>query len=238
MERIIICDTETTGMPARDKHRIIEIAAVEIIDRQITGKYYNQYINPQREIDPEAIAVHGITNDMVADKPLFKEIMPDFLKFIEGATFVAHNSEFDEEFLNMEMIEYANSSKTLWEHLDKVVDSMKLSKRIYGNKGRHSLDALLDRLEIDRSERTKHGALIDCQLLAKAYLKMTEGLDLSGPSLEDDIPRRPIRFLDSNQIGSSIILHANPKEMAEHIAYLDKLEEKNKTIPVARRLKV
>lgn len=236
MERIVICDTETTGMPVRDGHRIIEVAAVEIIDRKITGRVFQKFVNPQRLIDPDAMRVHGITDEQVADKPLFREIMPELLEFLEGSIFVAHNSSFDEEFINEEMIK-ANSPKTFWEYVKKCQDTLKLSRQIYG-KGRHSLDALLDRLEIDRTAREKHGALIDCQLLAQAYLQMTEGLDLSGPTLEDDIIRPPVVFINRDTLGPLVVRQASNVEKQATEAYLDTMESENKSAPVARRPKL
>lgn len=237
MERIVICDTETTGMPVRDGHRIIEIAGVEIIDRKVTGKTFQRFINPQRLIDPAAMAVHGITDEELVDKPLFGEVMDDFLEFVSGSIFIAHNSRFDEEFINEEMIR-ANSPRTFWEYVKKCVDTLHLSKQIHGNKGRHNLDALLDRLEIDRTSRTKHGALIDCELLAKAYLKMTDGLDLSGPTLEDDVIRKPIEFINRENLGGLVVRRASRLDEQTHEAYLDGLEEQNKTSTVIRRTKI
>ena len=164
MKRSVVCDTETTGFHFKDGHRVIEIAAVEVIDGKVTGREFHVYINPERPVPPDSTMIHGLTDDFLADKPLFKEVLPEFLKFIEGAEFIAHNAGFDETFLNEEMMK-AGSTKTLWEYVTKVVDTLDLSKRLY-KTGKHSLDALLDRHAIDRSAREIHGALIDSQLLA------------------------------------------------------------------------
>lgn len=238
MERLVVADTETTGLSIRDKHRVIEIAAVEVLidddgHGRLTGKEFHRYLNPQRDMDQTVINIHGITNEFLRDKPLFKEVMPEFLAFVQGATFVAHNSSFDEEFLNNEMVEYANSPQTFWECVDHCVDSMALSRRIYGNKGRHSLDALADRLGVDRSARTQHGALIDSQLLASCYLKMIDGVDLSAPPLEADLPRRPLKFITRNPSLKLAIRRASPLEVSTSEQYLAALRPASPATPGA-----
>ncbi len=172
MSRQIVLDTETTGLDTANGHRIIEIGCVELRDRRLTGNHYHQYIQPQREIDAGAFNVHGISNGFLADKPLFGEIYEAFIQFVDGAELIIHNASFDEGFLDHELA-LAGYGKTLKEHC-LVTDSLALARKMYPGQ-RNSLDALCKRLDIDNGHRTLHGALLDSEILADVYLRMTGG---------------------------------------------------------------
>ncbi|GIU31837.1 DNA polymerase III subunit epsilon [Shewanella sp. MBTL60-007] len=177
-KRQIILDTETTGMnqssgPVYLGHRIIEIGCVEVINRRLTGRHYHEYINPQQPIDEEAIAVHGITNEFVADKPKFHEIAQSFIEFIDGAEIVAHNANFDVSFMDHEfsMLQPLGPKTT---DICQVLDSLEVAKFLHPGQ-KNNLDALCKRYGIDNSARDLHGALLDAEILADVYLLMTGG---------------------------------------------------------------
>lgn len=172
--RQIVLDTETTGIDPKDGHRILEIGAVELENRQPTGRTYHQYINPQRHIDDEVIRIHGITNERVANEPVFAEIVNDFMAFISGAELLIHNAPFDVGHINAELERLEHNSWGKIEAHAKITDTLALAKKHYPGQ-RNSLDALCKRLFIDNSSRTFHGALLDSQILADVYLAMTGG---------------------------------------------------------------
>ena len=177
-QRIVVLDTETTGMnreggPTYLGHRIIEIGAVEIIDRKLTGKHFHVYIKPDRQIQEDAIDVHGITDEFLRDKPLYREVHKEFLDFIEGAELVAHNASFDVGFINHEF-ETLNPAIGKVEQFCKITDTLAMAKKIFPGK-RNNLDILCDRYGIDNSHRTLHGALLDAEILADVFLLMTGG---------------------------------------------------------------
>jgi DNA polymerase-3 subunit epsilon len=170
--RQIVLDTETTGLNPRDGHRIIEVACIELVNRRLTGHHLHKYINPEREIDAGAQAVHGISLEFLADKPKFADIADEFLEFINGAQLVIHNAPFDLGFLNAELDRLGRVPvETI---CSGVIDTLKDAKELHPGK-RNSLDALCERYEIDNSSRTLHGALLDTELLAEVYLAMTRG---------------------------------------------------------------
>jgi DNA polymerase-3 subunit epsilon len=172
--RQIVLDTETTGLDPRQGHRIIEIAGIELVNRRLTGRHLHKYINPERDIDAGAAAVHGITLEFLADKPKFADIADDFLDFVRGAELVIHNAPFDIGFLNAELDRLARVPiETI---CAGVRDTLRMAKEVHPGK-RNSLDALCERYEIDNSHRTLHGALLDTELLAEVYLAMTRGQD-------------------------------------------------------------
>jgi DNA polymerase III subunit epsilon len=179
--REIVFDTETTGIDPRDGHKIVEIGCIELIDGVQTGRTFHHYLNPERDIPQETTDIHGITNEQVRDKPIFGQIVDDFLAFIGDSPMVAHNAEFDFRFVNAELdnIGRAPLSAT------RMIDTVKIAKRLYPG-ARLSLDALCSRLGIDTSARVKHGALIDSQILAEVYMEMLggkqRGLELSATS--------------------------------------------------------
>ncbi|MBP9722800.1 MAG: DNA polymerase III subunit epsilon [Gammaproteobacteria bacterium] len=180
--RQIILDTETTGLNPKDGHRIIEIGCVEMVNRKLTGNNFHYYLNPNREIDQEAIKIHGITNQFLADKPCFNHIAEDFLNYITGAELIAHNSRFDIGFLNHELaLAHESLSQSL--NLNKIInlnelltitDTLELAKKLHPGQ-KNSLDALCRRYNIDNTHRELHGALLDAKILADVYLIMTGG---------------------------------------------------------------
>lgn len=172
--RQIILDTETTGLDPRQGHRIIEVAGVEVINRRLTNRHFHHYLNPDRDIDEGAQAVHGISREFLADKPRFTEIAESFLAFIDGAELVIHNAPFDIGFLNAELALLGRPPVT--EFCGSVTDTLKMARDNYPGK-RNSLDALCERLDIDNAHRNLHGALLDAELLADVYLMMTRGQD-------------------------------------------------------------
>jgi DNA polymerase-3 subunit epsilon len=168
--REIIFDTETTGLDSRED-RIIEIGGIELVNRFATGRTFHVYINPQgRAVHPDALAVHGISDADLADKPPFQDIVEEFLTFIEGAKLVAHNANFDMGFINAELTRLGHQSVSP----DFVIDTLALARRKHP-MGPNSLDALCRRYGIDNSRRTKHGALLDSELLAEVYIELNGG---------------------------------------------------------------
>lgn len=171
--RQVVLDTETTGLEPKAGHRIIEIGAVEVVDRRLTGKHYHQYINPERRIDAGAQEVHGISNEFLNDKPLFGAVVDEFLEFVSGSELVIHNAAFDMGFLNNELRLNKSRLKQL-EHVCTVTDSLALARHKHPGQA-NSLDALCRRYGVDNSTRTLHGALLDAEILADVYLLMTGG---------------------------------------------------------------
>lgn len=171
--RQIVLDTETTGLEVSQGHRIIEIGCIEMLDRRPTERKFHVYLNPEREIEEGAIEVHGITNEDLADKPKFGDIVADFLAFVAGAELVIHNAPFDVGFLNRELQLLGHEPADIAEHCS-VLDTLALARRMHPSQ-KNSLDALCKRYEIDNSQRTFHGALLDAEILAEVYLAMTGG---------------------------------------------------------------
>lgn len=173
MTRQIILDTETTGLDPKEGHRIIEIGCVEMVSRRLTGKNFHFYLQPDREIDAEAIEVHGITNEFLADKPRFKDIVAELIAYLKGAELIIHNAPFDIGFLNHELAQLAQPYQAIT-HYCTVADTLVMARQMYPGQ-RNSLDALCRRYEIDNGHRTLHGALLDAEILADVYLAMTGG---------------------------------------------------------------
>ncbi|HDK37419.1 MAG TPA: DNA polymerase III subunit epsilon [Thiolapillus brandeum] len=181
MSRQIVLDTETTGLEPSQGHRIIEIGCVELIERRATGNDFHQYLQPDRVIDAGAVEVHGITNEFLEDKPRFEDIVQDFMDYIKGAELIIHNAPFDVGFIDAELKRLSG-----WDALHSyctVVDTLVMARHKHPGQ-RNSLDALCSRYDIDNSQRQKHGALLDAEILAEVYLAMTGGQ--SALSLEDD----------------------------------------------------
>jgi DNA polymerase-3 subunit epsilon len=176
--RQVILDTETTGIDPKDGHRLVEIGAVEMINRRFTGRSYHQYINPERHIDAEVVAVHGIDNAKVANEPVFADIADDFWAFIDGAELVIHNAPFDVGFIDHELTMLNRHRKSpvlgpVREHC-RILDTLVMAREIHPGQ-RNNLDALCKRYDIDNGHRVLHGALLDAEILADVYLAMTGG---------------------------------------------------------------
>lgn len=231
--RQVVLDTETTGMNFNGAphigHNIIEIGAVEVINRRLTGKTYHVYIKPPREVEEDAIKVHGITNEMLVDKPTFAEIADEFLEFIKGAELIIHNAPFDVGFIDHEFSFLANPPDKVAE-MCTVTDSLQLARKMYPGK-RNNLDALCDRLGIDNSKRVLHGALLDAEILADVFLMMTGG---QIALLSDE--EAGTNAIDSNShfvqtaINSEglIVLQPTEEEQQAHLDYLKLLDKKSK----------
>jgi len=181
--RQVVLDTETTGLEPSQGHRIIEIGCVEIISRRITQQRYHQYINPERAVDEGALEVHGISDEFLADKPVFFKVVDDFLDFVRGAELIIHNAPFDVGFINHEL-RLLNASIGKIESCCRIADTLTMARQLHPGQ-RNSLDALCKRYGIDNTHRELHGALLDAEILADVYLAMTGGqTDLSFLSAE------------------------------------------------------
>ena len=206
--RQIVLDTETTGLSAADGDRIIEIGCVELIQRKLTGNNLHLYVNPERESHEDALKVHGISNEFLQDKPKFAAIAAQLADYLCGAELIIHNAPFDVGFLNKEFKRL--NMPPIAELAGNVIDSLALAKDLFPGK-RNSLDALCDRLEVDNSGRTLHGALLDAELLADVYINMTRGQDAlimdlggqaegnMGTSAGIDLSRFKIAVLTANE---------------------------------------
>lgn len=219
--RQIALDTETTGLDARLGHRVIEIAAVEIVNRQLTGEVFHRYLNPDRDSDPGALEIHGLTREFLTDKPRFPEVAGELLAFVSGAELVIHNAAFDVEFLDAELA--AAGLPTIVSHCPSIIDSLALARELRPGK-RNSLDALCEAYGVDRSSRVRHGALIDTRLLAQVYLAMTRGQDslvIDAAAASGDAagaePWAP-------QALALPVIEADEVELAAHEARLDALD--------------
>lgn len=231
--RQIILDTETTGMnqgvgAVYLGHRIIEIGCVEVINRKFTGRHFHEYINPEQAIDEEAIAVHGITNEQVANKPKFAEIAPDFLKFISGAEIVAHNAPFDVSFLDHELSLLKPQGPKIIDTCT-VLDSLDIAKFLHPGQ-KNNLDALCKRYHIDNSKRELHGALLDAEILADVYLAMTGGQTKFNLSSEKAGQESGGIFRLSTDRDQLKVIVASADELARHEARLDLVEKSGNCI--------
>ncbi len=233
--RQIILDTETTGLNARSGDRIIEIGCVEMLNRRLTGNNLHFYVNPERDSDPGALAVHGLTTEFLSDKPKFAEVAAAISDFVRGAELIIHNAPFDIGFIDAEFERL--KMPPLLKHCDGVIDTLVQAKQMFPGK-RNSLDALCDRFGISNAHRTLHGALLDSELLAEVYLAMTRGqeslvIDMLGDG--DDAggaaggSRVSLASLDLP------VLAASDDELAAHQAQLDDLDKSLKGACVWRK---
>ena len=226
--RQVVLDTETTGLEPSQGHRIIEIGCVELIDRKLTGRHYHQYINPEREVDAGAIEVHGITNEFLADKPLFHQIVKEFVAFIDGAELIIHNAPFDIGFIDAEFALLGKDSPGKTTDYCTVVDSLVMARQKHPGQ-RNSLDALCSRYEVDNSQRDLHGALLDSEILADVYLLMTGGqtnLLLSADDGDDSEGNADtgIRRLAADRPALKVI-KASEEELSAHEVRLQEIDK-------------
>lgn len=217
--RQIVLDTETTGLEAKDGHRIIEIGAIELIGRRLSERRLHRYCNPERESDSAALAVHGLTNDFLADKPLFAEVIADLIEFVSGAEVIIHNAPFDLSFLDAEFARLGRAPFA--DHCEKVTDSLRLARDLHPGK-RNSLDALCERYSISNRHRTLHGALLDAGLLAEVYLAMTRGQDSLVMPLAPSAQSQETAYVLGEEL---IVIAADAQELAAHEAMLDSIEK-------------
>jgi DNA polymerase-3 subunit epsilon len=224
--RQVVLDTETTGLEPEEGHRVIEIGAVELLDRRPSGQRFHQYLNPEREIEDGALEVHGISREFLRDKPLFADVAEDFLAFIEGAELIIHNAAFDVGFLNAELSLLGGGHGSLDQHAT-VFDTLELARDLHPGQ-RNSLDALCKRYEVDNSSRSLHGALLDAEILADVYLAMTGG--------QSDLGLSPGSAPAQDQSGEALNLdepptlkvwYASKEENLLHQARLDAIRKKS-----------
>jgi DNA polymerase-3 subunit epsilon len=221
--RQIFLDTETTGLSAANGDRIIELGCVELVNRKLTGRNLHFYFNPGRDSHEDALKVHGISNEFLRDKPKFGELAEEILEYISEAELIIHNAAFDVSFLDKEFELIGKPS--IRKHVSGVIDTLVMAKEMWPGK-RNSLDALCDRLGVDNSGRTLHGALLDAELLADVYINMTRGqdalmIDLGG---EDASTNQEGEAIDLSRFDLPV-LQANEQELAEHMATLEQLDK-------------
>jgi DNA polymerase-3 subunit epsilon len=218
--RQIFLDTETTGLYHAQGHRIIEVAAVEVINRRLTHQHFHYYVNPERDIDQGAQAVHGISIEFLQDKPHFADIAQELIAFIADAELIMHNAPFDVGFLDMEF--GLIDQKPIKSIVDKVTDTLKIAKEMRPGQ-RNNLDALCKHFGIDNSRRTLHGALLDAELLAEVYMAMTRGQDSLMMELAQPLQTSPLDA--QHQAAPLLVKLANQDEAATHASYLASLEK-------------
>ena len=226
--RQIFLDTETTGLEHKLGHRVIEIGGVEMRNRRLTGRHFHHYLNPDRDIDAGALAVHGIDLEFLQDKPRFADIAEEFLDFVRGAELIIHNAPFDVGFLNAELVLLDMAPIATLCHA--VLDSLRLAKELHPGK-RNSLDALCERYGIDDSKRTLHGALLDAELLAEVYLAMTRGQESLIMEIGQD-PSGPWETAIPTPLQGAVrqtrtVLRATNMELAEHERLLSSIQKES-----------
>jgi DNA polymerase-3 subunit epsilon len=231
--RQIILDTETTGLSTEEGHRIVEIGCLEMVNRKLTGKRYHQYINPERDIDEGALAVHGITAEFLQSKPTFIQIAREFMDFISGAELLIHNAPFDTGFINYEL----HLTKQNWQPLTeycRIIDTLVIARQLHIGQ-RNSLDALCKRYNVDNTQRDLHGALLDANLLAQVYLAMTGGQS----SLFEETKTNELSVKQEKTISikdkvtqprNLIVITATADELSAHEAKLQKMKEKGRCV--------
>ena len=221
--RQIVLDTETTGLEVRQGHRLIEIACVEMVERRLTGRNYQTYLNPERAIDEGAREVTGIADEFLLDKPRFQEVVDEFLAFIEGAELIIHNAAFDVGFLDAEL---ARVGAGRIADRCSVLDTLAMARERYPGQ-RNSLDALCKRLGVDNSARDLHGGLIDAQLLADVYLAMTSGQVVLDLGFDGDAETSGVRAVIAPVVLARRprVLRASDEEVSAHLQRLDALDK-------------
>jgi DNA polymerase-3 subunit epsilon len=230
--RQVVLDTETTGLHANLGDRIIEIGCIEIVDRSLTGKDFHTYLNPERDSDPEALKVHGLTTEFLSDKPKFADVAAGLAEYLRGAEIIIHNAAFDTAFLDAEFgrIHLA----PIAEVAGGVVDTVRMARELHPGK-RANLDALCERYGVNNAHRNLHGALLDARLLTEVYLAMTRGqdsliMDLEQPSVT------AVRFTGDGEQRQLLVLAASTEERAEHEKVLGEIARESKTGCLWRKL--
>ena len=233
MQRQIILDTETTGLDPKSGHRVIEIGCIELVNRKFTGEQYHIYLNPDRDSDEAALEVHGLTSEFLSDKPRFKDIYEEFLKFIRGSELLIHNAEFDVNFLDHEIKLLSKKLPTVSACVSKITDTLQIAREKHPGQ-RNSLDALVKRYEIGGYDRELHGALLDSQILGDVYLSMTGGqsdLDFSISATELEVKENG----SSDQLNSELnlkVIELTEEENKSHKEYLLRMKEETGTDPL------
>ena len=232
MARQIVLDTETTGLRVEDGHRLIEIGCIELINRKLTQRTFHYYLNPQREVEAGAMAVHGITNEFLTDKPLFHTLAAEFMEFISGAELIIHNAAFDLSFLIHELALTRQGFKPLTDYCN-VIDTLLMARKLHVGQ-RNSLDALCKRYSVDNTKRDLHGALLDANLLAQVYLAMTGGQG----SFFDEVAESPSASIDNGESANVstkqkhqlVVISATDEENVAHNEYLETMKKKGECL--------
>jgi DNA polymerase III subunit epsilon len=219
--RQVLLDTETTGLESKLGHRIIEIAAVEMINRTLTGRRFHNYLNPDRKVEAGALQIHGLTDDFLQDKQKFSDITNELLEFIDGAELIMHNAPFDVGFLNNEL--GLAKLQPLENYCHSITDTLKIAKELHPGK-RNNLNALCERYQINNSKRVLHGALLDAELLAEVYLAITRGQE--SLAMEISFPQPDIKI--NPQDIELISLPANTEELELHTEQLEAIDRESK----------
>ena len=223
MSRQIVLDTETTGLSAEGGDRIIELGCVELLNRKLTGNNLHLYFNPGRDSHEDALKVHGISNEFLKDKPKFADVVDDILLYLQGAEIIIHNAAFDVGFLNKELELVGRPAFST--HVESVTDTLAMAKEMYPGK-RNSLDALCDRLGVDNSGRTLHGALLDAELLADVYINLTRGQDALLMVDDEHAPGDGLQVAGIDlRLLSLPILRASEQEQREHAEVLAQIDK-------------
>ncbi|WP_027478576.1 DNA polymerase III subunit epsilon [Curvibacter gracilis] len=222
MSRQIVFDTETTGLSAENGDRVIEIGCVELVNRKLTGRNLHYYLNPERDSHEDALRIHGLTTEFLRDKPKFAAVVDEFLDYIQGSELIIHNAAFDVGFLNKEL--ELLGRPPLRSYVTGVIDTLAMAKEMFPGK-RNSLDSLCDRLGVDNSGRTLHGALLDAELLADVYVYMTRGQDalLIDAGSEEETQTQVVAF-DLSGIELPV-LEASEQELAAHADVMTQLDK-------------
>lgn len=235
--RQIFLDTETTGLSPDAGDRVVELACVEMDGRRLTGQHRHYYLNPERKNGEEAVRIHGLTDAFLADKPKFAEVADDFLAFVAGAELIIHNAAFDMGFLNAELKRLGRPP--LSQTVAAVTDSLQMARETYPGKA-NSLDALCRRLEVDNSSRTFHGALLDCELLAEVYIRMTRGQhSLVIDEAESAVAAvQTIQTWDAMDLRSLVlpVIEPDPTEAQAHENVLKELDKSSGGLALWRNL--
>jgi len=232
VNRQIILDTETTGLDKKSGHRIIEIGCVEIVNRKYTGNEYHVYLNPERDSDPGALEVHGLTSEFLSDKPKFEEIYQEFIDFIKDSELLIHNAEFDIGFLNHEIKLMSKKLNTIDEHVSLITDTLQIAREKHPGQ-RNSLDALVNRYEIGGYDRELHGALLDSKILGDVYLAMTGGQSALDFTNQTEDKNKLSKETSSEHVDLNLkTISLSEQEQNMHLEYLERMQEETGVKPV------
>ena len=234
MTRQIVLDTETTGLSAEGGDRIIELGCVELLNRKLTGNNLHLYFNPGRDSHEDALKVHGMTNEFLKDKPKFADMAPQILEYLQGAEVIIHNAAFDVGFLNKEL--ELTGRPPFKTYVESVTDTLAMAKEMFPGK-RNSLDALCDRLEVDNSGRTLHGALLDAELLADVYINLTRGQDalLMADEPQENADGVVVPSIDLSRFSLQVVA-ANEQELGTHEEVMVQIDKSSGGKTIWRKL--
>ena len=232
MNRQILLDTETTGLDRKSGHRIIEIGCVEIINRKYTGNEFHVYLNPERDSDPGALEVHGLTTEFLSDKPKFAEIYDEFIEFVKDAELLIHNAEFDIGFLNHEISLISKKLNSVDKHVSSITDTLQIAREKHPGQ-RNSLDALVNRYEVGGYDRELHGALLDSKILGDVYLAMTGGQSTLDFTNQNDVGDQVVQTISSKDTNLNLIItDVSEEEHKSHMEYLQRMKDETGVTPV------